>query len=135
MGLGRDAVAAMNRDDLEAAGQLLDRMARELHTHWRGEEDGLFAAMRKDREYEGYISALVREHRDLESLLATADLSTQSDRDLIRAAIVDLAEHIRKEEDGLFPASLTALDGDAWNRSIAAWQEAHPGSSLQTTGS
>ena len=80
-GLGAEAVAAMDRDDLHGARRLLDRMARELRAHWRGEENGL------------------------------------------------------QEEDGLFPASLIALDGGAWNRSIAAWQEAHPGSRLQTRGS
>ena len=36
-------------------------------------------------------------------------------------------EHIAKEEDGLFPASLTGLDGDEWDAAMAAWREAHPG--------
>lgn len=45
-------------------------------------------------------------------------------------AFEELREHISKEEDGPFPASLTALDGDDWNASKAAWQEAHPGEHL-----
>jgi hypothetical protein len=44
----------------------------------------------------------------------------------LRTAFEELKEHISKEEDGLFPASLTALDGDDWNASMAAWQDAHP---------
>ena len=39
----------------------------------------------------------------------------------------DLYEHISKEEDGLFPASLTSLSGDEWDASINAWHAAHPG--------
>ncbi|AYG79405.1 hypothetical protein DWB77_01519 [Streptomyces hundungensis] len=38
----------------------------------------------------------------------------------------ELHEHIAREEDGLFPASLTALSGDEWDRSMAAWRAAHP---------
>ena len=39
----------------------------------------------------------------------------------------DLHEHIAKEEDGLFPASLTELDGEDWDTAIDAWHRAHPG--------
>ncbi len=42
-------------------------------------------------------------------------------------AVFDLYEHISKEEDGLFPASLTALGGDEWDAAMDAWHEAHPG--------
>ncbi|MET7856158.1 hypothetical protein ABZS81_02775 [Streptomyces sp. NPDC005318] len=38
----------------------------------------------------------------------------------------ELHRHIAKEEDGLFPVSLTALTGDDWNRAMAAWRDAHP---------
>jgi hypothetical protein len=42
----------------------------------------------------------------------------------------DLAEHISREEDGLFPATLVTLSGDDWDTSIAAWEAAHPGQRL-----
>jgi len=133
--LGVRALEAMDRDDLEAADDLLAQLAHELRAHWQGEEDGLFHAMRSSAEYAEYIDVLVREHRALEALLAATDLTSPSDREAVRAAISELAEHIKKEEDGLFPASLTALSGDAWDQAIAAWQVAHPGSTLQTQGS
>ncbi|MFE7706418.1 hypothetical protein ACFU6I_11580 [Streptomyces sp. NPDC057486] len=38
----------------------------------------------------------------------------------------ELYRHIAEEEDGLFPASLTASTGDDRNRVAAAWREAHP---------
>ena len=48
VGLGADALAALDRDDLDVARGLVEQMARQLRSHWRGEEDGLFAAMRTD---------------------------------------------------------------------------------------
>ena len=41
-----------------------------------------------------------------------------------------LHHHIAKEEDGLFPASLTALDGDEWDAAMAGWRAAHPGKTM-----
>jgi hypothetical protein len=57
-------------------------------------------------------------------------MSDPGDQQVLRAAFAELKEHISKEEDGLFPASLTALDGDDWNLSMLAWQEAHPGKAM-----
>ena len=48
-------------------------------------------------------------------------------RERFRSAIDELYEHIAKEEDGLFPASLTELDGEDWDTAIDAWHRAHPG--------
>ena len=130
MNRGGDAVRALDRGEHERAGELLAAMAEELWSHWRGEENGLFAVMGRDQLYADYIAALVREHRELEALLESVDLSDSHDRDRVRRAVFDLHEHIAKEEDGLFPASLIRLDGDEWDAAMAAWQEAHPGRSM-----
>ena len=50
----------------------------------------------------------------------------------MRKAIDELYEPIAKEEDGLFPASLTALDGADWDAAMAGWQDAHPGQHMTT---
>ncbi|MFE0099367.1 hemerythrin domain-containing protein [Streptomyces sp. NPDC059009] len=121
-----DAVRALDEGDHARARELVHAMARELDAHWRGEENGLFAVMREDPEYEGYIEALVDEHRELAELLPVLDLTEPADVRRLKEAIDELHHHIAKEEDGLFPASLTALDGPDWNRSMAAWREAHP---------
>jgi len=73
-----------------------------------------------------HIEPLVREHRELAALLESVDLSDPTDQDRIRRAVDDLHGHIAKEEDGLFPASLTALGAEEWDAAMAAWQEAHP---------
>ncbi|MDG4857406.1 hemerythrin domain-containing protein [Streptomyces sp. T-3] len=124
-----DAARALERGDTARARELVDVMARELDAHWRGEEEGLFAVMREDPEYADYIADLVREHRELAALLPALDLGNPDDVRTLLEAIDELHHHIAKEEDGLFPASLTALSGDEWDRSMAAWRTAHPSSS------
>ncbi|MFE6756813.1 hemerythrin domain-containing protein [Streptomyces sp. NPDC057684] len=121
-----DTVRALGRGDTSAARELVDVMSRELATHWQGEEDGLFAVMRDDPEYTDYIDALVAEHRELAALLPALDLADPTDVHRFRTAADELHRHIAKEEDGLFPASLTALSGDEWDASMAAWRAAHP---------
>lgn len=128
--LGGDAVRAIDRGDLDTAGELLAAMRTELRAHWVGEETGLFAVMGQDELFAEHIRPLVLEHRELDELLGTLDLADPADQERVRTAVFDLHEHIAKEEDGLFPASLTALDGQQWNASMEAWYAAHPGASM-----
>ena len=123
---GGAAVRALDRGDGGHARALLDAMAQELRSHWQGEEDGLFAVMRRDDLYAEHIAPLVAEHRELAALLESVDLSQPDDQNRVRRAVDDLHGHIAKEEDGLFPASLTALGGEEWDAAMAAWQQAHP---------
>lgn len=128
MNHGGDAVRALDRGDYERARDLLAAMSDELRSHWRGEEHGLFAVMAVvDDLFAAHIALLVREHHELDALLDSVDVHDAGDRDRIRQAIENLYEHIVKEEDGLFPASLTALDGEHWDAAIAGWHQAHPG--------
>jgi len=125
--LAAEAAQALRERDVERCDMLLARLAELLEAHWRGEEDGLFAAMRGDETYTGYVDELLAEHRELRALLARADTHRTDDREHLLAAIDELHRHIAKEEDGLFPASLTALSGEEWNRAFEAWRRAHPG--------
>jgi iron-sulfur cluster repair protein YtfE (RIC family) len=125
--LAGDAVRALDHLELDEARRLLDDLLAELTSHWQGEENGLFSVMSKEPEYAAYIEPLVVEHRELAALLTTVDLADPDDRDRVRVAVADLDEHISKEEDGLFPASLVALSGAEWDATMAAWSEAHPG--------
>lgn len=128
--LGGDAVRALDRGHPDRARDLLHRMGEELRSHWQGEENGLFAVMGREELYAEHIAPLVQEHRELEQLLGEVDLAAAQDRDRVRAAVLHLHDHIAKEEDGLFPASLTALGGAEWEEAMAAWQDAHPGRQL-----
>ncbi len=131
---GHHAVAAIDRGDLAAAREFLDNMAAELRSHWKGEENGLFRVMAREELFAEHIAPLIREHRELDELLATVDIGDTEDQQALRDAVAELFEHTRKEDDGLFPAALTSLDGDQWDAAIAAWHEAHPGRQMVQWG-
>lgn len=130
--LAAELGVALRAGDAVTAGALLAPFAELLEAHWRGEEDGLFQAMHADAVYAGYIDALVAEHAQLRDLLAEANVRRADDRERLLAALDELRRHIAKEEDGLFPASLTALSGEQWDAAFAAWRRAHPGATLTT---
>lgn len=123
--LAGSMVRLLDIGDLDAARACFAELARELRLHWRGEEDGLFAVMSRDPEYRDYVRALEDEHRDMSLLLSTGDLADPRYRAQVIDAVKELDQHIGKEENGLFPASLTALSGDQWNTAMEAWHTAH----------
>ena len=128
--LGGDAVRALDAGDLQKARRCIDAMAVGLASHWQGEENGLFRVMQREDEFAGYIAPLIAEHRELAALLGSVDVSDRQDQQHIRVAVTELLEHISKEEDGLFPASLTSLSGRDWDEAMDAWHMAHPGAEL-----
>jgi hypothetical protein len=128
--LAAELGAALRAADAEASGPLLARLAELLEAHWRGEEEGLFRVMRTEEAYARYIDDLVAEHSGLRDLLARANVRRTADRERLLAAIDDLHRHFVKEEDGLFPASLTALSGEQWDLAFEAWRRAHPDAPL-----
>jgi hypothetical protein len=126
------AVRAIVADDPAGAGSRVLEARVSLQRHWAGEENGIFRVMAaREDEYADYVAPLKQEHRALDLLLGRLDVRVRRDQQALRTALMELKEHISREEDGLFPASLTALDGAEWNASIAAWQDAHPGEMLQ----
>jgi hemerythrin-like domain-containing protein len=128
--LGGDAVRAIDAGDVDKAQRYVREMAVLLAAHWQGEENGIFRVMQREVEYAAYIAPLVGEHRELARLLATVDLGDAVAQQRIRVALTELDEHISKEEDGLFPASLTALSSSDWDQAMAAWSKAHPGATM-----
>jgi predicted HAD superfamily phosphohydrolase len=81
--------------------------------------------MREDSEYLPYIDDLVREHRELEEFLAALDREDPAQREEFVRSVEELHHRIAMEKDSLFPASLTALSGEQWDRAMAAWHTAH----------
>ena len=82
-------------------------MATELAAHWQGEETGLFRVMAREEMFAEHIAPLIRQLHELGELLATVDILEPEGQQTIRDAVFHLYGHISKEEDGLFPASLT----------------------------
>ncbi|MFD4125343.1 hemerythrin domain-containing protein [Streptomyces globisporus] len=119
------AVRALDSGDRDVARALVERVTVELRAHWAGEERGLFTVMRENEEYTAYVDALAAEHRELAAFLDVLDLDSAEQRAAFVREVGELHSHIAKEEDGLFPASLTELTGDQWDRSMEAWRTAH----------
>ena len=129
--LGDNAIRAIDRADFGVAKEFIDAMAKGLERHWKGEENGIFRVMgAHDQQYADYVAPLIVEHRELQLLLATADVSEPADQQRLREAFEQLDEHISKEEDGLFPASVVTMGGADWNESMSAWSDAHPGEQM-----
>jgi hypothetical protein len=127
--LGDQAIRAVDQGDLGQAREFVEVMAR-TGAHWKGEENGSFRVMAaREEQYADYAAPLIVEHRELEELLATVDVSDPADQQRLRA-FEQLTEHISKKEDGLFPASVVTMGGAEWDASVVAWSEAHPGEKM-----
>jgi hemerythrin-like domain-containing protein len=114
--LVRDATRAVAQADTEGAAAAVSAMLRVLGPHTAVEEEALFPAMH--REYGEHVAALHGEHVRIESALTSVaagiDLAPTW-RDSLLAALHLLREHIKKEQDGLFPAALATLSADDWD--------------------
>jgi hypothetical protein len=103
--------------DLEGAAKTSRRIAEILGPHTAVEEGGLFPLMAD--EFPDHIEALEREHRVIEAVLAEAEEATPTDPTWparLLAALDTLRDHILKEQDGVFPASLSVVDSTGWEQ-------------------
>jgi hemerythrin-like domain-containing protein len=118
-----DAVAAeiarvrvcVREGDVVGAAAVARRIVEILGPHTAVEERGLFPHLA--HEFPDHIAALEREHHEIGAVLAQAARGTPSDPDWpsrLLATLERLREHILKEQDGLFPATLAVLDTQAW---------------------
>jgi iron-sulfur cluster repair protein YtfE (RIC family) len=123
-----EMMRAMDRGESGEVSRLLEEIQARLRPHWQGEEHGIFQMMAaREQQYADYVRPLILEHRELAELLRTVDARTAEGEHALRVAFDELRDHIRREEDGLFPASLTALAGTDWDAAMTAWRDAHPG--------
>ena len=107
-GLLRRAVAAGRADEV---AELVDDVSGLLTPHTDAEEAGLFTVLRRDEDFTDHIENLCLEHVDLDDLLARI---RAGEHDLVERFDTELRSHIAREENGLFPASLTTLGGEEW---------------------
>ncbi|MFC6852939.1 hemerythrin domain-containing protein [Aquipuribacter hungaricus] len=84
-----------------------------LDPHVEVEERGLFGGLRDDPEFAPHIDRLCGEHVTLEAAL---DAVRGGDLTGLDALLRLLDAHIEREDNGVFPAAATALDGPSWDR-------------------
>ena len=88
-----------------------------LAAHTVVEEEGLFPELAD--EFPDHIAALRGEHREIEKVLGEAAGGFPQDPtwpDRLVNVLSLLREHIRTEQDGVFPAARVALDAFQWER-------------------
>jgi hemerythrin-like domain-containing protein len=108
-----DLRRAAEAGDTTTVRRRAGRLAELLDPHTEAEETGLFRELDADGEFTEHLQALTDDHADLDRRLVAI-----VDGDLAGVAdfVVRLRRHIDREENGLFPAAVIALDGAAWDR-------------------
>jgi hemerythrin-like domain-containing protein len=104
---------AADSGDAAALSAAADRLAATLAPHTAAEELALFVELRRDPTLTEHIDLLCAEHIDLDRRL---DGLRRGEPDGFGKFEFALRRHIDKEENGLFPASVIALDGPSWTR-------------------
>ncbi len=132
--LGDHALRAIDQGDLGAASEFIDAMARK---YWsatgRARRTAFSESWQRVRS-----STPTTSRRSSSSTVSwrncwqRSNVSDPDDQHRLRVAFEQLTEHISKEEDGLFPASVVTMGGAEWDASVAAWSEAHPGEKMIT---
>ncbi len=118
--------------DIGGAAALARQILAILGPHNVVEEQGVFPYLA--HEFPDHIAAFEREHREIDAVLAPAAHETPSDPDWpthLLATLEQLRKHILREQDGLFPATLSVLDESACAGAEGARRVA--GSALKTS--
>ena len=108
----KSSIADQRLDDAAASCRQISSL---LGPHTVVEEQGLFPEMTD--EFPDHIAALRSEHLKIEMILGEAGEGVPDDPawpSRLLGGLHLLREHILKEQDGVFPAALAALDADQW---------------------
>lgn len=96
-----------------------------LAPHVAKEEGALFPMLRGDDEFAGHVAVLEGEHAGFYDDVDDLDgAQLPAWREGVLRVLHDLAEHMYKEDFGLFPAALAALDGADWD-AVDRWEQGH----------
>jgi len=110
-----DALGVLRRAIASAdVGQVADAVAQlsgHLFPHNDSEEAGLFHELAKDEYFAPTIAELIEQHRQFRVLV---ERIAGGDWDAYAALEETLRHHVDREENGLFPATAVAVDGETW---------------------
>ncbi|MGH3330036.1 MAG: hemerythrin domain-containing protein [Nocardioidaceae bacterium] len=112
--LGGSLRRHLARGDRAAAAATYAELRELLERHVRREERGVFAALKAQGDFEEAVTALEGEHTDFDATLAALDVDSPGFADAIEAMMADLAEHIDKENLGIFPVAVVTLGASGW---------------------
>jgi hemerythrin-like domain-containing protein len=123
--LGHRVRAALAEDDRAALAGHLELLVAHLGRHVRREEAGIFTALREQGEFAEEVDSLEAEHDDLDAAIAGLDLDHPDLPARAARLLDDLAEHIEREDLGIFPVSVVTLGAGGWETVERAHQR-HP---------
>ena len=106
---------AMASGDREGALEHLRRLVAHLDTHVRREEVGVFAALRDKGEYVEEVEVLEKEHVMLDEGIAALDPESPEFERAVAILLLELDEHVERENLGIFPASVVTLGAKGWD--------------------
>lgn len=116
-----DVRVASRSADIPRLASLARQIAAVLAPHTQVEEQGLFPPLAAD--FPEQIALLEAEHREVETVLGEAADAVPADPAWparLEDALAVLRGHIRKEQDGVFPAALATLRVADWDSVEAA---------------
>ncbi len=116
---------ALGVHDTDLAVTALTRLVRELDIHVRKEEVGVFAALRDQREFVDEVELLEGEHIALDESVRRLDPRAPDFSERVHRLLDELAEHVERENLGIFPVSVVTLNRDGW-ATVEAARQAHP---------
>jgi hemerythrin-like domain-containing protein len=105
---------ALARGNQALAMTELTRLADRLLRHVRREEAGIFAALRDQGEFLEELTELEAEHRHLDSALEGLQPEAAEFTGRVTRLLDDLAEHVEREDLGIFPVSVSTLSATGW---------------------
>lgn len=85
-----------------------------LAGHTGREEAGVFAALKAQGDYAEQVEALESEHVSLDGAVAALDLEAPDAVDVLDRVTAELADHIDKENLGIFPVAVVTLGATGW---------------------
>lgn len=112
--LAGEVRAALSAGDEPAARAAFARIVDMLAPHSAKEEKGVLAAVRHSGEYVDYVAALEEDHGLLAEAVQASAAQADDWAEHITSFLDDLAHHFEREEQGLFPGALAALNPEEW---------------------
>ncbi|HET6626234.1 MAG TPA: hemerythrin domain-containing protein [Nocardioidaceae bacterium] len=113
--LGGAVRRSLADNDRAAAASALAELERQLGSHVRREEAGVFAALKQQGDFVDDVLALEGEHTDFDSALAGLDVENAHFDDVVEHLLEELSEHIDKENLGIFPVAVVTLGATGWD--------------------
>ena len=111
--------------DLDSAWARMAVLAEVLVDHVEREEAGILTALKEQGDFVEPVIELEQEHASFDELISELDRESPTLRADLERLFVELAEHIDKENLGIFPVAVVTLGADGWDTVARAHAHGH----------